>query len=134
MRELISKLLTLEQEMADEKGAFTFYAFLKPYDSIGEWDFVVSAKWSDGNSPGAIKYIAKKLYKVCTPDEMMNFSRTVVLPTNHPDLEDILEDFDVEHGVVKMNYSHYFSQEFQRGYVFTGKLARASGLALGHTP
>jgi hypothetical protein len=121
MKEFLAKLARIELEVSAEKGEFTLFALLKPANSIGEWDFVVSAPWMDEDAGAAIDLVADRLKAICTKEEMVQISRIVVIETYHPELSDLLEDFAVEHGMLKMNYSHYFNQEFQRGYVMTCK-------------
>lgn len=127
LKVLLSKLASIERAISEEKGPLVFFAFLKPYGSIESWDLVVSATWSNGDEHfDAIKYIVDKLYAVCVDAELVTISQVVILETDHPDLDDILEDFDVEHGMIKMKYSHYFDQEFERGYLFTCKIREAA--------
>ena len=49
-----------------------------------------------------------------------------IIDTDDEQLDDLLDDFDIEHGMVKMKYSRYFDKEFDRGYIFTCKKREAA--------
>ena len=137
LRILLSKLGRLERDMAHEKGGLIFCALMKPAGSMDDdWEFLVSATWAVWDDFDPIHYIVDKIYGVCPDEERMMFSGITVVPSDDSDLDDLLDDIEVEHGLVKIGSSHCFKQEFERGYVFTAWQSRKAVLneAAPYTP
>lgn len=122
LKVLLSKLARIECDMSEEKGNLTFFGLLMPLGLRGAWDVTVSAHWADGDKKyDAIAYIVDKYYAVCDNAERVMIAGVTIINTDDEELDDILDDYDVEHGLVKMKYSRYFDKEFDRGYIFTCK-------------
>ncbi|HEX8610567.1 MAG TPA: hypothetical protein VF800_04700 [Telluria sp.] len=123
---LLSKMAVIEHEISEEKGELTFFALLLPWGRSA-WELTVSAPWIDrGGRFDAIEYIVDKYYAVCSNPERTMIAHVTILDTDDEELDDILDDYDVEHGLVKMKYSRYFDKEFDRGYIFTCKRRTAA--------
>lgn len=122
LRVLLNKFAVIERELANEKGELTFFALLQQWGAIDSWDITVAASWADRDEEfNAIEYIVEKYYAVCDDSERVMIAGVTIINTDDDELDDILDDFDVEHGMVKMKYSRYFDKEFDRGYIFTCK-------------
>ncbi|CUI07297.1 hypothetical protein BN2497_9371 [Janthinobacterium sp. CG23_2] len=123
LKVLLNKLAVIEREISEEKGVLTFFAILLPWSGREPaWELTVSANWADrDHRPAAISYIVDKYYAVCSNPERMMIAHVSIIDTDDDELDDMLDDYDVEHGLVKMKYSRYFDQEFERGYIFTCK-------------
>ncbi|UOD33030.1 hypothetical protein INH39_16165 [Massilia violaceinigra] len=121
LKVLLNKMAVIEREISEEKGALTFFALLLPWGD-NAWELTVSAPWIDEDARfSAIDYIVDKYYAVCSNPERMMIAHVTIINTDDDELDDILDDYDVEHGMVKMKYSRYFDKEFDRGYIFTCK-------------
>jgi hypothetical protein len=121
LKVLLSKVAVIEREISEEKGELTFFAMLLPW-GYNAWELAASAHWMDRSARfDAIKYIVDKYYAVCSNPERMMIAHVKIIDTDDDELDDILDDYDVEHDMVKMKYSRYFDKEFDRGYIFTCK-------------
>jgi hypothetical protein len=127
LRVLLNKMAVIEREMSEEKGELTFFALLLPWGGWPAWEVTVSARWADRDKRfEAIKYVVDKYYAVCDNAERVMIAGVTIINTDDDELDDILDDYDVEHGMVKMKYSRYFDKEFDRGYIFTCKRRTAA--------
>ncbi|MDQ1922104.1 hypothetical protein [Massilia pseudoviolaceinigra] len=124
---LLDKLAVIERDISEEKGELTFFGLLKRWSPTESWNLVVSSTWSDRDEhPNAIKYIVDKYYAVCDDSERVLIARVAIVDTDDEELEDLLEAYDVEHGMVKIRKNRYFDEEFERGYIFTCKARNAA--------
>ncbi|NHZ97898.1 hypothetical protein [Massilia sp. CCM 8734] len=123
----MDKLALIEREISKEKGELTFFGLLKQWSPTESWNLVVSSSWSDRDGhPDAINYIVDKYYAVCDDSERVLIASVVIVDTDDDDLEDLLDAYDVEHGMLKTRKKRYFDEEFERGYIFTCKLRPAA--------
>ncbi|NHZ36161.1 hypothetical protein [Massilia rubra] len=121
LKVLLNKLAVIEREISQEKGDLTFFAMLLAWGD-NAWELAASAPWMDRCATfDVISYIVDKYYAVCDSAERVMIAHVNIIDTDDEELDDLLDDFDVEHSMVKMKYSRYFDKEFDRGYIFTCK-------------
>ncbi|NHZ87888.1 hypothetical protein F2P45_02405 [Massilia sp. CCM 8733] len=119
---LLNKLAIIEREVSAKKGELTFWGLLKRWSPSESWNLIVSSTWSDGDGhPNAIAYIVDKYYAVCDDSERVLIARVVIIDTDDENLEDLLDAYEIEHGLWQVKRGWYFDQEFERGYIFTCK-------------
>lgn len=126
LKVLLSKMAVIEREISKEKGELTFFAMLLPW-GYDAWELAASAHWMDQCARfDVIEYIVDKYYAVCDNAERNMIAHVKIIETDDEDMDDILDDYDVEHSMVNIKYSRYFDKEFDRGYIFTCKRRTAS--------
>ena len=121
MREIVQKLAKVEKEVALEKGTFNLFALVLREDAPGLWDLLVAARWVQENKELALKYIAAKIKKVLTSQEIMNLSRIVVIEQDNPALKALQKTIHVEESVVELQDSMLFGLPIKHAYIIASR-------------
>ncbi|MCD6136268.1 hypothetical protein J7J63_06135 [Candidatus Bipolaricaulota bacterium] len=121
MKETVQKLVKVERELSLEKGAFTLFALVLREDTPDFWDLLVAAPWIEVNKEDAIKYIATKVKKALTPQELMMLSRIVVIEQDNPFLEALHQAAQVEHGLMEVQHSIFFGLPIEHAYIIASQ-------------
>lgn len=123
MNELASKIRSVEQHIADEKGPLYLCALLEPTDYLYDrWDLLISAPWAKRDRD-TVLYVADVLNRHLTRQERRRVSSITVLdPSEHP-VKEIHERYDVEHGKVEVLDAVYMDLDVRRAYIITSRRA-----------
>ncbi len=121
MKELANKLLKIEQELAFQKGGFSFFALFLREDAEDNWDLLISAPWVTKNKTNTLKYLAKKLQESLTPQEIVKLSKIVIIEPDNPALEAIHKTIQVEHGLVEVKDSIFFGLPIKHAFIITSQ-------------
>jgi len=121
MKVLVGKLVALEQEVSTEKGAFLLFALFLREDAPEVWDLLVSAPWVETDKGSAFKYLAAKLSKIATPEELTKISRIVVIEQSNPALAALQSAMHIEHGAAEIQNSNFFGIQIKHAYVITSR-------------
>ena len=119
MKEIVSKLVTKEEEMAQEKGQFHLFALFLREDSPDKWDVVVAAPWINKDKDAALKYMASKIQTSLNRDELMKLSRIVIIDDENPALDAVQRGVHIEHGSVEIQNSLFFGLNIKHAYLIT---------------
>ncbi len=123
IRKLVKKLIPVEKEMAAEKGPFLLFALFMPQHGYGKWDVLVSAPWLDRGVRECWQYITRNIQQAITMEELLKISRVVIIEYDHPDLEEVYEMVDVEHGLAEIKDEVFFEVEIRWAYFITSRRA-----------
>ena len=121
MKQLVEKLRSLEQQMAEEKGAFLLFALFLREDAPGVWDLLISAPWAEANKGDALHYIVSKLKDVATPDELLKLSRLVIIEKAQPALAVIQSVVHSEHGLAEFENCNFSGMQIKHAYIITSR-------------
>lgn len=121
MKESIDKLLKIERELVFQKGKFTLFALFLREDAEDNWDLLVAAPWIEKDKTGALKYIATKLQKSLTPQELLKLSRIVIIDEDNPALNAIHKAIHIEHGSAEIKDSVFFGLPIKHAYLITSQ-------------
>jgi hypothetical protein len=121
MNAMVEKLIRVEREIAEDRGPFVLFAFLLREDAPGVWDLIVSAPWISQNESDSLKYIARRVQGVLSPEEMLKLSRIVMIEQDDPALEAIQKWFQIEHGAEEIHNSNFFGLEIKHGFIITAR-------------
>jgi hypothetical protein len=121
MIEIVEKLRSAEAALAAEKGRFALFALFLREDGVGAWDLVVAAPWLELDKFGSYRVIADHVRAVLTPEELTQIARIVVLDMSNPDLGSVQRAVNVEHGLVEVENSVFFSMAIRRAYIITSR-------------
>jgi hypothetical protein len=89
MNSLAQKMMTVEQELAAERGDFTLFALFLRDNSPGLWDVMVSAPWIDENKDAGLNAVVAKVNSYLKKEELLMLSRIVIVEHDHPELEEL---------------------------------------------
>jgi len=103
MKTIIEKFISIEKELADEKGSFVLFALFKREDALlDKQDVVISASWLGKNKKEALRFIVDKINSKLTPEEVINLTMVVLLEPTDNLVKNVNTAVNVEHGNVKM--------------------------------
>lgn len=120
MRAIVEKLMDIERQVAEEKGPFSLFALFLREDAPNVWDLVVSAEWVSDKYV-TMGYIAEKVSKSLSSEEIIKISRIVVLDQNNPGLEAVLRAIQIEHGAAEVLGSNFFGLDIKHAYIITSR-------------
>jgi hypothetical protein len=84
MKEILSKLKSVVQELEAEHKPMLLFALFLREDSLQKWDIVVSAPWLSSSDKNAYQMIVSKIQSILNSDELVQFSRVVILDDIDP--------------------------------------------------
>lgn len=122
MNKLAEKVGAVERDIASEKGPLNLFAFFERDDVYDRWDVVVAAPWARHDRE-TLSYIADVIKRHLTPQEMVRLSRIVVLDANEDPVKSLTEEYQVEHGQIRLTDPEDFDLPVRRGYIITARRA-----------
>jgi len=125
MKQLVEKLVTMEREISEERGTFALFALFLREDALDKWDLVASAPWLEEDKKESLAYLSDRLRSHLTDEELLSFSRIVLVDRDNPFLEAIKKAIQkavsLEHGIVEVKDSNFFGLEISHAYIITSK-------------
>lgn len=121
MKELVAKLRSLEEEIAEEKGDFFLFAVFLREDAPNRWDLVVSAPWFGRNEKATLDYLVSKVKSRLKPSELLMLSRIVLVSPSDPSLRAVHTAVKVKRGEVEISDSSFFGLPIKHAYIITSK-------------
>lgn len=121
MKQVVEKLVSLENEVSREKGEFSLFALFLREDMEDRWDLVVSAHWLEANKKEALSYLANKIKSRLGPEELLSLSRIVFIDVGNPGLDAVHRAIRVEHGTAEVTNSDFFGLHIKHAYIVTSK-------------
>jgi hypothetical protein len=85
------KLKKIAAEIAREKPTLHFFGLVHRVDAPDRWDLLVSSDKLAPWSMPALKYIAERLQKLLTANEIVQIARVVALPPDNDVILQLLE-------------------------------------------
>jgi hypothetical protein len=121
MKEIVDKLVRVEQEMAAEKGAFLLFAILLREDAPDVWDLVAASPWIVRDKADSLRYISDRVRSVLDADELVKLSRIVLVEPDSPALAAFQQAIHVEHGTVEIRDSNFSGLPIKHAYLITSR-------------
>ena len=123
MSKVVEALKEIERELSDKKGAFTLFAVFERQDIPSRWDLVVAAPWVERDNEQALRLLAEELKQRLPTNELVRFSRIVLLDPSDASVRAITSEHSVEHGRIEIDEAHHYGLPVERGYVITARAA-----------
>jgi hypothetical protein len=121
MREFIKHFIEIEKRIAQERGAFTFFGLFQRNAFPGRWDVVVAAPWIGSQFGEVHRYFADRLKAELSKEDFLKLARIAPIVPDNPRLEDIHEEFQVEHGTIEVWNRELFGVEIRHAYIITSQ-------------
>jgi hypothetical protein len=122
IRKLLPKLISVEKAISDEKGSFRLFGiFLREGQPNRAWDLVISADWLDTRTLESERTFIKDIQSRLEREEFLLFALVPLLTPDHPLVEDMNTEFEVEHGDVEFIDYDFNGMVYERGHVITSK-------------
>jgi hypothetical protein len=118
---LLDKLDRLKLALSRDKGAFDLFGVFLREDSPEKWDLVVAAPWLTPDERESFKTIADGLQSTLTREEVLQFSRIVILEKGNPFLESVIARVSVEHGLSELDQTELSGVSIRRAYILTAR-------------
>lgn len=121
MKQLVEKLVAMEREISEERGTFALFALFLREDALDKWDLVASAPWLEEDKKESLAYLSDRLRSHLTQEELLSFSRIVLIDRDNPFLEAVQRAVSSEHRDVEVKDSNFFGLEISHAYIITSK-------------
>ena len=113
------KLVSLEQDIANEKGEFSLFGLFLREEAQDKWDLLVAAPWLATDKKEGLRYLADRVRAALDPEEVLSISRVVILDSGDPTLESIRKAVDVRHGKVELKDTSFSGVHFTHACIST---------------
>lgn len=118
VKEIVTKLLNIEKEISYNKGPFNLFAlFLR--DGENKWDLLISSAWIDKEKYESLRYIASRIQRELTKEELLEISGIEIIDHNDFALNEIYKNTSVEHSIVEKTNGDFFGVMIRRAYIIT---------------
>lgn len=123
MKPFVEKLKKLETRLskAKGKGEFRLFALFLRANSPGLWDLLVSAPWIDKDKEAALRFLAREIRKIASPEEILKLSRIVIIEETNEALGAITSAVSLEHGDAHVKDCNFFGLEIEDAYIITSR-------------
>lgn len=119
MRDQIDKFISIEKEIAKERGSFSLFALFLREDAQNKWDVIVSAPWFTSDKKGILNYIGEKIRTYLKPQELLLLSRIILIEPTDDSIKAIHSAFRIEHGRVELANCNLFGLQIKQAYIIT---------------
>ena len=93
MKTLIEKVKKLASILVAEKPKLHFLALVHRVGAPEGWDVVIASDQLAPRAMDALDYVAERLKKVLSLNELIQISRIVVLPRNHEVIAELMQNY-----------------------------------------
>ena len=118
---LAEELRLLEQEIAQVKGDFAFFAAFEHEDVVGKWDLIVSASWFAADKQEAYRFLTERVNSKLTPMSASLLSRIVLLDPSDPIVKLATSGVQCEHATRELVNCEYNGFVVKHAYYVTSK-------------
>ena len=119
--EVIEKFAALEASIAEEKGAFVFFALFMREEVPDRWDLIVSAPWVGDDNRAAVDYFVAQIKSKLGAQELINLTRIVVIDPENEAMQKLNRVLETEHGSVEVRDNYFFGLLIKRAFIITSK-------------
>ena len=120
-KQTLSRMVSVEREIASEKGPFVLFALFLRDDAPDVWDLVASATWLDRDKQAGLAYLIKKVRSHLAAGEFLMLSRFVVLEQENPILRAVHRGVQTEHPMTEVVNCTFDGLHLRHAYIFTSK-------------
>ena len=121
MNHLLERFLTLERELAVEKGNFVLFSLLERDDAQGKWDVVVSAPWLRPEQKESMHFIVDRIRAKFKAEELVSLSRVVLLSPTDAFVRNVNSAVQVEHGKAELINNVFNGMQIKHAFLITSK-------------
>lgn len=118
-KQIVDKLVALERDLCDERGAFLLFALLLRDEAPGKWDLIASAPWLHPDRRKDWVFLVERVRDRLSSSEYLDLSRIVLLEHDNPVLKAIQAIINVEHGTFEIRETSIDGLYVKHGFVIT---------------
>ena len=121
-KKFTKNLVATEQDLSDRHGDFSLFAACFREDTMYDtWDLVVSAPWLPRGTMDSYTLIMDGVRRNMAKDEMFDLHALPILEPDDSRIQEIQDDYEVEHGLVELILCQLFDMDMERVYIVTAK-------------
>ncbi|MBI2170502.1 MAG: hypothetical protein HYU30_00550 [Chloroflexi bacterium] len=126
MKQLIHRLVVIENNLAKEKGPFWLFALVLPKSSQTGWDLIVAAPWLDSGIVG-LEYVTNLLKSRLTDKEFRQIARVIIYDKFSATLKRAFREVPKQDGAQELRDTTFLGLPVTQGYVIAvGELEQAA--------
>ena len=123
MNRVSEQFARLEQEIAEEKGAFTLFALVRPEaQELNMWDVVVAATWATSLEE-LESLLLQRISTTFSNEALFQLARVVVVPADDAAVQALLAEYPVEHGRLRVDDDTFLGLPITKAYIITARPA-----------
>ena len=121
MNSIVEKIKNVVLDIEKEHEPLLVCGLFLRSDPIERWDMVVSATWLNSSDLKSYEIIGSKIQKALDKQELIQFSRIVILDPNDPATIFLQNSFSITNGKIEEVSSEVLSNRFgftiKKGYL-----------------
>jgi hypothetical protein len=117
----LDKLKAIELALSLENGEFELFGAFLREAAQGRWDLIVAAPWLKAGDRKSLEIVIDGMRQLLSSQEVVEFSRVVVLDKGNPFLEELLRAFSAEHSLTEVKNLELRGVLFRTAYIITAK-------------
>ena len=125
MEQIIKKIKEAIKSLESESGSLSICALFLREEPLEKWDVVISASWLNPKELESYKKVSSKFQEFLSEDELLKFSRVVLLDKNDPVVTYLLDLKSIKNGgyeeLNKDDLSDKFKFTIKRAYLLRSK-------------
>jgi len=112
MNSIVEKIKKVVLELEAEHEPLLVCALFLRVDPIERWDMVVSAAWLNFSDLNSYQLISSKVQSTLDSQELLQFSRIVILDQNDPAIVFLQDSFSITNGKIEEASTDLLSSRF----------------------
>lgn len=104
----IEKFRRAMRRIAAKKGPFVLFALFRRENAPDGWDLVVSSPWLKEGRLKQLAEFADELKEIIGERQLRELARIVTIKGDDPGLKEVLQEIQIEDGVVEVRESMFF--------------------------
>lgn len=117
----IELLRRVMNKVSAEIGDFILFGLFLREDPQDKWDLVISAPWLEEAKLKGLGEFVEKMASIIGEKELLKLSRIVTLSQSDPRLQTILQEVQVDNGLVEMSDKNLFGLPIRQAYILHSK-------------
>ena len=112
MNAIVEKIKNVVIELEKERGPLLVCSLFLRGDPLERWDMVVSATWLSSSDLNSYQLISSKVQDALDGQELLQFSRIIILDQNDPAILFLQDTFSITNGKIEEISSDLLSSRF----------------------
>lgn len=121
-KEIINTWIDIERKMAAKHGPFRLFGLFMKEEVWNKWFVLASAPWIDELGLDSRLLIGEQYSNHFSGQDMLHFAGIQLFDENHPSVQDVLEEVNVEHGKVLLKDFDFDGFTIGRAYIISAQV------------
>ncbi len=121
-KEILNKWIEIEKKLASERGRFRLFGLFMKEEVWDKWFILASAPWIDELGLDGRLVIGQEYANNFSGHDLLHFSGIQLFDEDHPSVQEVLEEVNVEHGKVLLKDFEFDGYTIGRAYIITAQV------------